>query len=569
MTPNSPPPTDGETHESESKSQASDLVEIAKQAELFADPHDERAYASIEVNGHRETWAVRSKQFRAWLGETFYRLRGRAINSAALHDAINVVTGMALYDGSQWPVYVRVAGDGGRIYLDLCDDRWQVVEVASNGWHAIESRACPVRFTRRRGMLPLPEPQRGGSVDDLRPLINVASDADWRVLVAFMVACLRPQGPYPVLAVNGEQGSAKSTLSRMVRGVIDPNVSPLRRPPKGDRDLMIAATNSWITAFDNLSGVSANLSDALCSLTTGGGFATRELHTDDEEKLFTAQRPVLLNGIDEVATRPDLLDRAICLTLPVIPPHQRQDEESLRAQYERLRPGILGALLDAVSAALLNLPNVRLSRSPRMADFAKWATAAEPGLKWKGGAFMAAYDSNREAANDLAIEASVTGSAVLALMSRHHKWEGTSGEILAEIEKHHASPAQRARQGWPRSPKAMSQALRRLAPNLRAAGIEYHAPTPQGKDRRRILILEKVTSQLFAPFTSSATAGLELPRVDVPHESEPTADGQADAPPPHPPPSTQSGTVGTADASAADETDEPFLTQPESEISLW
>ncbi len=164
-------------------------------------------------------------------------------------------------------------------------------------------------------------------------------------------------------------------------------------------------------AFDNLSGIKDNLSDALCVLSTGGGFGARELYTDDDEKLFDAKRPILLNGIEDLATRPDLLDRAITLTLPVIADEQRRDENELWKQFEEVRPRVLGALLDVVSVALKNLPNARMESKPRMADFALWITAAEPALGWKPGAFLTAYTENRGQANEIALESAVRVSS--------------------------------------------------------------------------------------------------------------------------------------------------------------
>jgi len=147
-------------------------------------------------------------------------------------------------------------------------------------------------------------PEKGGHIDELRPFVDVANDVHWVMIVAWIVAAFRPTGPYPVLVVNGEQGSAKSTVCRILWMLFDPNAAPLRSEPKEPRDLMIAATNAWCLMLENLSGVPAWLSDALCRIATGGGFATRKLYSDDEEKLFDAQRPVVLNGIPELATRP-------------------------------------------------------------------------------------------------------------------------------------------------------------------------------------------------------------------------------------------------------------------------
>ncbi len=191
----------------------------------------------------------------------------------------------------------------------------------------------------------------------------------------------------PCSKLHGEQGSAKSTTERILRALIDPHEAPLRAGPRDGRDLIIAATNGWIVPLDNISYVRPWLSDALCRLATGGGFTTRELYSDSEEVIFNAQRPTLLNGIEEFITRPDLLDRAIPLALPTIPEEQRKQEATLWPEFETARPMILGSLLDAVSFALRNEEHVKLTRLPRMADFAIWVSAAEPYFGWKAGDF--------------------------------------------------------------------------------------------------------------------------------------------------------------------------------------
>src|SRR5262249_27076965 len=150
--------------------------------------------------------------------------------------------------------------------------------------------------------------------------------------------------------------------------------------------------NSWVTCWDNLSKLPIWLSDALCRLATGGAFATRQLYTDDEEILFKFQRPCIINGIEEVATRSDLIDRTLMLTLPPISPEDRIPEQEFWEQFYEARPKILGALLDAVSGALRRLPTVYVDQSPRMADFARWATAGEAALGMRPGEFLKAYE---------------------------------------------------------------------------------------------------------------------------------------------------------------------------------
>ena len=200
------------------------------------------------------------------------------------------------------------------------------------------------------------------------------------LVVAWALACLRNRGPYPVIVLSGEQGSAKSTFSAILRALLDPNTAPLRALPREDRDLFIAASNGHVLAFDNVSGLPAWISDTLCRLATGGGFAVRQLYSDQDEVLFDAARPVILNGIEDIVTRPDLADRAVFLTLEPIPEERRRPEQELWAAFEAERPRILGVLLDAVAKGWPSCRSTKLDKLPRMADFALWATACETAL---------------------------------------------------------------------------------------------------------------------------------------------------------------------------------------------
>lgn len=491
------------------ESQADRLVNLAADMELFHTPggHDSEAYASLELGGHRETWRITSDSFSRFLARKLHETEGKTPNSQALQDALNVITGKATFDGPERPVAVRLAHHDDAIWLDLADGEWRAVKITSEGWEIVPSTAVPVRFVRKRGMLPLPPPTPGGRVDELRSLVNLPGDDAWVLLVAWLVMALRPSGPYPVLTVNGEQGSAKSSLCRMVRALIDPNKAPLRRPPRADRDLMIAASNAWIIGYDNLSGLPNNLSDALCSLATGGGFATRELYSDGDEKLFQATRPIMLNGIEDIATRSDLMDRALHLTLPVISDDQRREEEELMPRFEKARPRILGALLDAVSGALREHDRTTLAMKPRMADFARWVTAAETALGWRPGTFMDAYLGNRESANGLAIESASIGPPIMALMDTLETWDGTAAELLKVIEEKHTDEKTRKRKDWPQTPKGMAGKLRRLAPNLRNMGIDATFSEPQGKKNLRIIRLERSCKQRIARIASVAESG--------------------------------------------------------------
>jgi hypothetical protein len=280
------------------ESQATLLVPLAREAELFH-TSDREAFATYAVDGHQETAALRSKGFRLWLRQRFLDTYGKTPGSQALQDALEVIEGQAIFGGVELPVYVRLAEHDGDLYLDLADEHWRAVKITSSGWEVINRP--PVKFRRPRGMLALPEPKAGGSLESLRDLVNVPDEASWRLVKAFIVQLFNPHGPYTVLILHGEQGSTKTTLCRVIKRLMDPNKADLRSMPRDERDLVIAANNGWVVAFDNLSYLPDWLSDAMCRLSTGSGFGTRELYSDDEEVLFDAMRPVIVNGIEELA----------------------------------------------------------------------------------------------------------------------------------------------------------------------------------------------------------------------------------------------------------------------------
>jgi hypothetical protein len=230
-----------------------------------------------------------AKGFRRWLARRFSEATGGAPSSEALQSALNVMEAKAHFDGLERMVHVRVGGTDGQLYLDLRNETWQAVEIDAAGWRVIDNP--PVRFRRAGGMQALPAPVVCASVQVLRSFLNVRSDSDFVLVIASALACLRNRGPYPVIVLSGEQGSAKSTLSAILRTLLDPNTAPLRALPREDRDLFIAASNGHVLAFDNVSGLPAWISDTLCRLATGGGFAVRQLYSDQDEVLFDAARP--------------------------------------------------------------------------------------------------------------------------------------------------------------------------------------------------------------------------------------------------------------------------------------
>jgi hypothetical protein len=463
------------------------LLNIATAARLFH-ASDATGFADLIIDGHRETWPLRSKRFQGWLRQQYYERTWDAPSPAALNAALNALEAQAQFDGPQRKVSVRLAEHDGLIYLDLADEFWRCVEIGANGWRIAEDP--PVRFRRSAGMQPLPLPLRGGSIAALPPFLNLASDNDFVLVVAWLLGALRAGGPYPVLAIAGEQGSAKTVLSKLLRGLIDPSVA------------VIAASNGHVLAFDNLSGLPPWLSDTLCRLTSGGAFSTRRLFTDQDEILFAAARPVILNGIEDVITRPDLADRAILLTLASIAERQRRPEHALWREFELARPHILGALLDAAAHGLHMLPRVRCKSLPRMADFALWATACESAFR-PAGTVEAAYSNNRRAAIENIIDADPVAALVREIMADRTQWTGSALDLLQ---------VGTSRAGWPKSPRALAGRLRRAQAFLRTLGIEI-AFGREGRFGTRTIRITAIGENQLHDTVSSVSAVSTVSRV--------------------------------------------------------
>ena len=471
-------------------SQADQLVQLAEDLTLFQSVGDmEDEFVAMPVSGHFENARINSRRFRKWLSRRFYEEHHKVPGSQALQDALNVIAGKAMHDNNAMPVAVRIAEYDDAYYIDLADADWHAIRITADKWEVVRSSDNPVRFLRPKGIQPLPKPEYGGDLNELRELVNVENDEQWTLMCAWLVQAIRPTGPYPILTLNGEQGSAKSTTCRLLRAVIDPNIAPVRSEPRDERDLMIAATNGWVVALDNLSAIRTSLSDALCRLATGGGFAVRQLYTDDDERLFVAQRPVLLNGITDLATRSDLLDRCITLTLPRISKNRRCRERVVFAAFNEILPRVFGALLDRMVGAMRICPDLKLPSLPRMADFAEWAIAAELASGGNEQRFLSAYAGNQNAIHEVAIESVVVGPSLVAFVHGKTVWTGTAGELLADLESN-IDDQTRKNKFWPTNPRKLSNDLRRLAPNLREIGIHVDFYRGHDSSRRRLICLE-------------------------------------------------------------------------------
>lgn len=438
------------------------------------------------IDGHRNTFPLSSSDFADWLLHRFFMEMQKAPGLTAMKTAIRTLGAHARFKGQQREVFLRVTTHEGRIYLDIGDPNWHVVEIDAIGWRLIED--SPVRFRREQGMQALPIPERGGSIDQLRSLVNLSDDG-FVLFVSYILDALCPHRPHPVLYLAGEAGVAKTMAGNIARSLTDPSEIPLQNLPTKVRDLFVDAYAGHVLAYDNISSISPAISDAICQITTGGGFGTRRLYSDLDRILIGGYRPVVLAGLQNAIDRSDLAERAVVVSMQHIAAERRRSEAEMWACFQENNAKIFGALLDRIACGLQRLPNVRLSHLPRMADFALWSVATEA---FPPGVFIEAFAGAAADAVEAVAEVDPVVVAIRAFMMGRESWTGTAAALLGELSNHDRTEAAPSKWStWPRDVSSFGKRLRSASSVLRKTGVEVVIGRAPDRSRTRTITLRK------------------------------------------------------------------------------
>lgn len=448
------------------KSQTTALVDFTKtRVKLF---HDKNAAVYAQDLSTGETRRLDGRQFKDWLIANFYESTGKSPREQSVREALNTLSGLARYRGECCEVHVRAAHHEGKYYLDLGEpDLSRVVCISSEGWEIIDNP--PVCFLRPETLQPLPEPIRNSDISPLWNMVNVTEN-DRLLIIAWLIDCLRPETPFPLLELIGEQGSAKSTTQMMLRRLIDPNSCDLRAAPKTIEDIFVSAGVNWLVSYENISHLSPQVQDALCVLATGGGFAKRKLYSDADESVILVKRPVVLNGISAAVTAQDLIDRTISIETPFIT--LRTEITDLWDQYKSHHASLLGSLLSIFSESLSRLRHIALPQAdrPRLAEFAKLGMAIAETMGKNGENFLIQFNASRQETIARTIDASPVASALIEWFNDCNQRTTVLpvNQLFLQVERKKPINTD----SWPRSAKGFADALRRVAPALRYVGIE-------------------------------------------------------------------------------------------------
>ena len=336
----------------------------------------------------------------------------------------------------------------------------------------------PVTFFRTETLREIPEPKTPGDINLLWNHVNIKEE-DRLLLLSWLVKCFRRNASDTLLELTGEQCSGKSITHSFIRDLIDPNKVNLRTAPENTENLFVSAMHSLIFSIENASILKDQLQDGLCILATGGGYAKRTLWTSTDETAVNLRRPVMINGINPVVSRPDLLDRSLCLDIPQL--KKRKTDESLVEDFNKDRPQILAGLLDLLSNVLQRLPSIKINpfSLPRMSDFAYCGEAVYQIHGKASGEFLKDFKENRNKGVQRILESSPVGGALISFIDKYpFGHDGTIKELLNKLEEFKSE----GERNWVKSAKGLGDVLRRLNPAFKQIEISIEIDPKQKRD---------------------------------------------------------------------------------------
>jgi hypothetical protein len=471
---------EGKTKGKGGKDEESYLIELVlgtRGGKTFLDAQG-RPFISFILGGKSLLYQIEDEGFQVWLRSQAKESGRKFPSDTTVKNVVAYLKHNAQEARRVEQVYYRVAPyldpttQENKILLDLGAPDQKYVEIGPKDWE-IKGGMCPVHFHREAGMRPLPIPKQDGSLRELQGLLNLKEEENFKKVAGWLLASLNPGIPYPVLVISGPEGSAKSTMARELRNLVDPHSTPVVGPQK-EENLILLAKTSWVVALDNISYITPVLSDLLCRLATGSGDIQRKFYIQNVPLFSYVRRPILLNGIPgDMVSRPDLLSRSLMVHLEKIQDTERRLESEVVSEMESARPRLLGALLTAVSAGLRNQATTKLARMPRMADFAQWVESCVSALpNWKRDEFTDLLMRDREDQDAIILNDWPVFPYLKMVLKAKGEFETTVGGWLHLLntfrQKESKGPLP---WGWPMNPKGLGTQLARYELALGRRGI--------------------------------------------------------------------------------------------------
>lgn len=475
------------------ETEAEAIIKLVKQngTLLFHDTENS-LYAAVNVNNHREIWSLESKDFSIWLSGLYYKEKYKPARKESVSQAISVLSAEAMYDYDKAiPLSNRVAKSYNAFWYSLSNSQWQAVKITADGWK-VEDKP-PILFMRYRHQKQQCIPKSNGNIKKIFDYLNIKENQT--LFLCWLVSCFIPDIPHPMPIFFGEKGAAKSTSCMLLKKLIDPSALETLTIQKSERSMAVNLQQHWFLPFDNVSHISEEISDTLCRAITGGGIQQRKLFSNADDYIFTFKRCIAINGINNVANRPDLLDRALLIELSRISEDKRKELSEIQKDFNNDLPYILGGVFDVLSKAMNIYPNVKLDKLPRMADFARWGYAIGEALGNLGQVFLDEYRQNYEIQNIEVINNDVIATLIVDFMKDKDNWTGRVSALFNEFLALSQSLGINPRvKEFPTKPNVLSRRLNGMKSNLESVGIIFK--TEAKSDATYITIKNKNISPL-------------------------------------------------------------------------
>ncbi|MBI5486506.1 MAG: hypothetical protein HY905_04160 [Deltaproteobacteria bacterium] len=443
----------------------------------------ERCLVAVPTPAGIETLPLRSQRLRHHLVALGHDLYERAPRPSDVRRVLELLGAIAVRSLTV-ELHNRFAFVNDAVWIDLADGSGRAISIDDSGWRLVEQP--PVSFRHHGHQRPLPLPAADGSLSLLTDLLNLRSDDDRLLVVAWLTWATFAGVVHPILLLVGPPGSTKTTAAMLLRRAVDPSILDAIEAPRQRAELAQVLDQNAIVPLDNISRLDQRETDLLCKAVSGGVFPKRKLTTDDDSVFLRLKRAVIMTAIPIPTKAPDFLDR--CLRIEVRPPRSRRLEREIWATFERSAPAILGAVLDLVSAAMRELPHVAIPDEFRLVDFAQWGEAVAIAMGHEPGRFVDAYRRNMAAVADEAVLADPVANAIRKLADRGD-WHGTCLQLLGVLAVH-ADPHDRRE--WPPSETALGMRLSVLGPALARSGIEVHRFRGPPPLRPRIVRIRRI-----------------------------------------------------------------------------
>ena len=479
---------------SNGSNQGTEILQMIKEEgiEFFTDQMGE-AYTLLTTRGGKKSIAsIDSKKFEKWLQHFYFNKTGKLLGSDMIKKVSSFLSAKADYESPQIELHNRIAEKDGDFWVDLRGDKG--VRIGQGSWEVVDE--MPILFRSYSHQKKQTPPSiENGDISRIFKYVRIKDKDEQGLFATWLVACFVPKIPHPILNVFGEKGAAKSSSMRATKEIIDPSRLPLLTLINQQQELVQQLSHHYAPFFDNVRKIKDWMSDLFCGAVTGTGTSKRRLYTDDDTVIYSFQRCIGFNGINNVANSSDLLDRSLQIQLSRIPKEERKTEEELRAEFAEDKPYILGGILNALAKARAIYPSVVLEEKPRMADFAKWGFAIAEATGFGGDNFLSSYSKNIDNQNEELIESDPVAQSMVSLMRDRERWEGTPNELYKALgtEAQHIEIDISTMNSWPKAANALTRHLNEIKSNLLDIGISFHRVNSINGRRGRLMVITRNT----------------------------------------------------------------------------